>query len=101
MALSHANDDYPVTIGSQVGLVSKGREWRIEVTDPQTMKAVWITHDVLGRIIEAEALGAELVSGLAQIYRAEIERHIKRAEMENWKDFVGGLPQGMDGFYQR
>ena len=45
--------------------------------------------------------GQRLVSGLVQVNRAGIEQHIKRAEMGNWKDSLGVLPQGMDGFYQR
>lgn len=101
MVQSHANDDHPVTIGSQVSWYSKAERWHIEVIDPQTMKAVWITHDVLRRIIEADTLGAELVSGLVQVYRAEVEQHIRRAEMENWKDSLGVLPQGLDGYYHR
>jgi hypothetical protein len=60
---SHANDDFPVTLGSQVRWYPKAERWRIEVTDPQTMKAVWITHEALRRIVEADTLGAELVSG--------------------------------------
>ena len=44
MVQSHANDDYPVTIGSQVSWYPKAERWRIEVTDPQTMKAVWISR---------------------------------------------------------
>lgn len=63
MVQSHANDDFPVTLGSQVRWYPKAERWRIEVTDPQTMKAVWITHEALRRIVEADTLGAELVSG--------------------------------------
>jgi len=39
--------------------------------------------------------------GLVHVYRAEIEQHIRRAEMENWKDALGVLPQSLDGFYHR
>ena len=37
-----ATNDYSVTLGSQVSWYPKAERWRIEVTDPQTMKAVWI-----------------------------------------------------------
>lgn len=49
------------------------------------MKAVWIAHRVLRRIAEVDTRDPELVSGLVQINRAEIEQHIRRAEMENWQ----------------
>jgi len=38
---------------------------------------------------------------VVHVYRAEIEQHIRRAEMENWKDALGVLPQSLDGFYHR
>ena len=96
-----APNDYSVTLGSQVSWYPKAERWRIEVTDPQTMKAVWIAHDVLRRITDVDTRDPELVSGLVQIYRAEIEHHIRQAEMENWKDSLGVLPQGLDGYYHR
>ena len=100
-AQRQATNDHSVTLGSQVSWYPKAERWRIEVTDPHTMKAVWIAHDVLRRITEMDTRDPELVSGLVQIYRAEIEQHIRRAEMENWKDSLGVLPQGLDGYYHR
>ena len=99
--LSHASSDYPVTLGSHVSWYPKAERWRIEVADPQTMKAVWIDHRVLARITEVDTRDPELIAGLVQIYRAEIEEHIQLAEKENWRDALGVLPQGLDGFYQR
>ena len=93
--------NYRVTLGSQVNWYPKAERWCIEVTDPETMKAVWISHSVLCRITEVDTHDPTLASGLVQIYRTEIEQHIERAEMENWKDAFGVLPQGADGFYQR
>ena len=52
--LSHASSDYPVTLGSHVSWYPKAERWRIEVADPQTMKAVWIDHRVLARITEVD-----------------------------------------------
>jgi hypothetical protein len=98
---SQVNDDHPVRIGSQVSWYPKAERWRIEVADPQTMKAVWIAHDVLRRITEVDTRDTKMVSGLVQIYRAEIEQHIRRAEMENWKESLGVLPQGVDGYCHR
>ena len=99
--LSQANDTNPITLGSDVTWFPKAEKWRIEVTVPHTMKAVWIDHTVLCGITEVDARDPELVSGLVQIHRAEIEQHIQRAEMENWRDALGVLPQGVDGFYHR
>lgn len=56
---------------------------------------------MLRRITEVDTRDLELVSGLVQIHRAEIEQHIRQAEMENWKDSLGVLPQGSDGYYHR
>jgi len=75
--------DSPVTLGSSVSWFPKSERWRIEVTDPQTMKAVWLSHNVLCDITEVVTRDPELVSGLVQIYRAEIEQHIRRAR--SWR----------------
>lgn len=91
--LNQANGEFPVTLGSHVNWYPKAERWRIEVTYPQTMKAVWIIHNVLRRITEMDTHDPELVSGLVRIHRAEIEQHIQRAEMENWKDALGVLPR--------
>jgi hypothetical protein len=95
--LNQANGELPVTLGSHVNWYPKAERWRIEVTYPQTMKAVWIAHNVFRRITEMDTHDPELVSGLVRIHRAEIEQHIQRAEMENWKDALARRSaQGVD-----
>ena len=96
-----AENECPVTLGSHVSWFPKSERWLIEVTVPQTMQAVWISHDALCRITEVDTRDPAVISGLVQIHRSEIEQHIRRAEMENWKDALGVLPKGQDGFYQR
>lgn len=93
--------DYSVTLGSHVSWYPKAERWRIEIAKPKEMGAVWIAHKVLCGITEVDTLDAELISGLVQIHRTAIEQHIGLAEMENWKEALGVLPQGTDGFYSR
>lgn len=52
-------------------------------------------------VAEVDAHDPELVAGLVQIHRAQIEEIIGMAELENWPDKLGILPQGIDGVYQR
>jgi hypothetical protein len=95
------NADYSVTLGSHVSWYPKSERWRIEIAKPKEMGAVWIAHKVLCGITEVDTLDPELISGLVQIHRTAIEQHIGLAEMENWKEALGVLPQGTDGFYSR
>ena len=95
------SSEYSVTLGSHVSWYPKAERWRIEVVEPKEMKAVWIAHKALCSITAVDTLDPDLVSGLVQVHRTAIEQHISLAEMENWKDALGVLPQGLDGFYHR
>jgi hypothetical protein len=90
-----------ITIGSQVTWYPKSQRWRVEVVYPSTMKAAFIRHDVLIGITEADSYDPEIVAGLVQMHRMEIEEAIVTAELQNWPDRLGVLPQGIDGVYQR
>jgi hypothetical protein len=90
-----------VTIGSQVTWYPKAERWRIEVVYPSTMKAAFIRHDILVDIAKVDSRDPEVVAGLVQIHRTEVEEVIVLAELENWPDKLGVLPQGVDGVYQR
>ena len=90
-----------VTIGSQVTWYPKSQRWRVEVIYPSTMKAAFIKHSVLADIAELDSHDPDLAAGLIQIHRGEIEEIIGMAELENWPDKLGVLPQGVDGLYQR
>lgn len=92
---------YPVTIGSQVTWYQKAQRWRIEVVEPPTMTAVYITHDALTRIIATDSRDPEVIAGLLQVHSTTIEESISDAEMEHWPDRLGILPHGKDGFYSR
>ena len=90
-----------VTIGSQVTWYPKAERWRIEVVHPSAMKAAFIRHDILVGITEVDAHDPDVVAGLVQIHRMEIEDAIVMAELANWPDKLGVLPQGIDGVYKR
>lgn len=92
---------YPVTIGSQVTWYPKAQRWRIDVVEPSTMTAVYITHDTLARIIAADSRDPDVIAGLLQLHRDTIEESISDAEMEQWPDRLGILPHGIDGFFSR
>ena len=95
-----APNDYSVTLGSQVSWYPKAERWRIEVTDPQTMKAVWIAP----RRASSHYRSGHARSGVGFRFGSNPpsrEQHIRQAEMENWKDSLGVLPQGSDGYYHR
>lgn len=99
-AQKHKNPSI-VTIGSHVTWYPKSQRWRVEVVYPSTMKAAFITHSVLADVADLDSHDAELAAGLVQIHRAEIEEIIGMAELENWPDKLGVLPQGIDGVYER
>jgi hypothetical protein len=90
-----------VTIGSQVTWYPKSERWRIEIAHPSTMKAAFIRHEVLIGVIDVESHDPEVVAGLVQIHRMEIEELIVMAELKNWPDKLGVLPEGIEGVYQR
>lgn len=90
-----------VIIGSQVTWYPKSERWRIEIIHPSTMKAAFIRHDVLAGITTVNSHDPEVVAGLVQIHRMEIEEVIVLAELQSWPDKLGVLPQGIDGVYQR
>ena len=92
---------YPVTIGSQVTWYPKAQRWRIDVVEPSTMTAVYITHDALSKIIAVDSHDPEVIAGLLQVHRDTIEESISDAEMEHWPDRLGILPHGIDGFFTR
>jgi len=92
---------YPVTIGTQVAWYEKANRWRIDVVEPSTMTAVYITHGALTRIIATDSRDPGVTAGLVQVHRAAIEELISDAEMENWPDRLGILPHGKGGFYSR
>ena len=101
MKAQHQKASGLVIIGSQVTWYPKSERWQIEVVHPSAMKAAFIKHSVLVDIAEVDSHDAEVVAGLVQIHRAEIEEIIGMAELENWPDSLGVLPQGIDGMYQR
>ena len=92
---------YPVTIGAQVTWYPKSERWRIEVVEPSSMTAVYITHEALVRITRADSHDPGVIAGWLQVHRDVIEELIGDAEMEHWPDRIGILPHGTDGFYQR
>jgi hypothetical protein len=90
-----------VTIGNHVTWLPKSERWRIEVMEPPAMKAVFISHVALVRITVVNGSNSDEVAGLVQIHRVEIEEAIAIAEMQNWPDKLGILPEGLNGFYER
>jgi hypothetical protein len=90
-----------VTIGSQATWYPKSERWRIEVIHPSTMKAAFIRHEILIGVTDVDSHDPEVVAGLVQMHRMEIEELIVMAELKNWPDKLGVLPQGIEGAYQR
>ena len=92
---------YPVTIGVQVAWYPRAERWRIDVVEPSTMIAIYITHGALTQIIGTNSLDPCIIAGSVQVHRTAIEELISDAETENWPDRLGVLPHGKDGFYSR
>ena len=101
MSARPKNLAYPVTIGAQVAWYPKAERWRIEVVEPSSMTAVYITHDALVRVTREDSHDPGVIAGCLLVHRDAIEELISNAEMEQWPDRLGILPHGVDGFYQR